>query len=200
MAFQLVSAKTWRKFFDDPPPGVYPTDPPSIKEMAQYIPRRSTKGSAGYDFFIPYQTLGYPGMTTYIPTGFKWDPSDSMIQIVRQEWLNQQFSDRIHSKRTLNFKCPYQVFLAIYPRSSYGMKYGLRLLNTTGIIDADYYNNEDNEGHIIIAFTTSKELNLNPGDKFCQGIIQPYFISSGEVEVTATRSGGMGSTDMNPTN
>ena len=200
MAFQLVSAETWQKFFDNPPPGVYPTNPPSIDEIAQYMPRRSTTGSAGYDFFMPYQALGYKDMTTYIPTGFKWDPSDSSIHLLRQAWVNSQFPDRMHTERELDLRIPSQVFLALYPRSSYGMKYGFRLLNTTGIIDADYYNNEDNEGHIIIAFTTDKELHLEPGDKFCQGIIQPYCISTGEMEVTATRSGGMGSTDTNTIN
>ena len=200
MAFQLVSAKTWQKFFDDPPPGVYPSNPPSIEDIAQYMPRRSTTGSAGYDFFMPYQALGCKDMTTYIPTGFKWDPSDSIIGTIQQPWANAQFPNRIHAARTMEFIVPNQVFLALYPRSSYGMKYGFRLLNTTGIIDADYYNNEDNEGHIIIAFTTDKELHLEPGDKFCQGIIQPYFFSEEEIAVKATRVGGMGSTDMNKTN
>ena len=39
--------------------------------------------------------------------------------------------------------------LMIYIRSSLGFKYNLRLCNGTGIIDSDYYNNVDNEGHIL---------------------------------------------------
>ena len=39
--------------------------------------------------------------------------------------------------------------LKIYPRSSFGFKYGMNLANTVGIIDADYYN-ADNEGHIMV--------------------------------------------------
>lgn len=39
--------------------------------------------------------------------------------------------------------------LKIYMRSGLGFKYGLRLVNGTGIIDSDYYSAE-NEGHIHI--------------------------------------------------
>ena len=50
--------------------------------------------------------------------------------------------------------------LSIYPRSSLGFKYRLRLDNTVGIIDSDYYFAE-NEGHIFIKITNKKNvLNL----------------------------------------
>ena len=41
-------------------------------------------------------------------------------------------------------------FLGIYVRSGLGTKYNLRMCNQVGIIDADYYNNIENEGHIFI--------------------------------------------------
>ncbi|HBQ31006.1 MAG TPA: deoxyuridine 5'-triphosphate nucleotidohydrolase, partial [Mitsuokella multacida] len=41
--------------------------------------------------------------------------------------------------------------LAIHIRSSLAIKRGLMLANHVGIVDADYYNNEANEGHIFIA-------------------------------------------------
>ena len=44
-------------------------------------------------------------------------------------------------------------FLGIYIRSSLGFKYNIRMCNQVGIIDADYYNNKDNEGHIFCMFT-----------------------------------------------
>jgi dUTP pyrophosphatase len=67
-------------------------------------------------------------------------------------------------------------------------------LNTTGIIDADYYSNPDNDGHIIVGFTTSKDMTLHAGDKFCQGIITPYAIAMGENIPIKERVGGVGST------
>ena len=46
--------------------------------------------------------------------------------------------------------------LNIYPRSGLGFKFRLRLDNTVGIIDSDYYYSE-NEGHIMIKFTNEGE-------------------------------------------
>ncbi len=40
--------------------------------------------------------------------------------------------------------------LLIVVRSSMGFKHNIRLVNQVGVIDADYYNNKNNEGHIFI--------------------------------------------------
>lgn len=40
------------------------------------------------------------------------------------------------------------LFLVV--RSSMGFKYNVRMCNQVGVIDSDYYNNIDNEGHIWI--------------------------------------------------
>ena len=86
--------------------------------------------------------------------------------------------------------------LEIYPRSSYGIKKGIVLANTVGIIDADYYNNPDNEGHILVCLknTSNQRIVFNKGDKFCQGIIKQYFLVDGdEYGVGKERVGGIGS-------
>ena len=41
--------------------------------------------------------------------------------------------------------------LLLVVRSSMGFKYNVRLCNQVGVIDSDYYNNSDNEGHIYVA-------------------------------------------------
>lgn len=46
-------------------------------------------------------------------------------------------------------KFPNNMVLLIYPRSGLGFKHGLKLVNTVGVIDSDYYN-ADNEGHIMV--------------------------------------------------
>ena len=51
--------------------------------------------------------------------------------------------------------------LMLYIRSSLGFKYNLRLCNQTGIIDSDYYNNENNEGHIFIAIQNEGKETVN---------------------------------------
>lgn len=87
--------------------------------------------------------------------------------------------------------------LGIYPRSGLGFKYRVRLANTIGVIDTDYYNNEGNEGHIMIAFDNGyKTFELKAGDRFAQGIFQLYGITENDEVVNKVRSGGMGSTGV----
>ena len=85
--------------------------------------------------------------------------------------------------------------LLIYPRSGLGFKYKLRLNNTVGIIDADY-SDSDNEGHIFIRMTneSDKLLEIPQGSAFAQGIFTQYLLTEDD-DVTATRNGGLGSTD-----
>lgn len=84
--------------------------------------------------------------------------------------------------------------LQLYPRSSLGFKYGLRLSNTVGIIDADYYNS-DNEGHILLSMMNENQtIELKQGSAIVQGIFVPFGITSDDC-VTTTRNGGFGSTN-----
>lgn len=87
--------------------------------------------------------------------------------------------------------------LKMYPRSGHGFKYGIRLANTVGIIDADYYN-ADNEGHIQIKLVndsiSTKDISFKSHIAFCQGIFVPFGITVDD-EVEAKRVGGFGSTD-----
>lgn len=85
--------------------------------------------------------------------------------------------------------------LNIYPRSSLGFKYQMTLANTTGIIDADYYN-ALNEGHIIVALVNrgNKDIVIKKGDRFVQGIFLKFYTAI-EEEVTNKRQGGFGSSN-----
>lgn len=86
--------------------------------------------------------------------------------------------------------------LMLFPRSSLGFKYRLQLDNTVGIIDADYYNS-DNDGHIFVKLTNDskdKVLEVKTGDAICQGIFINYGITEDD-DVTDVRNGGFGSTN-----
>ncbi len=85
--------------------------------------------------------------------------------------------------------------LLLFPRSSLGFKYSLRLANTVGVIDSDYAFAK-NEGHIMVKLRNplSVPVPIGRGDRFCQGIFMPYGTAE-EDEVTAGRVGGFGSTD-----
>ena len=90
---------------------------------------------------------------------------------------------------------PEQVLL-IFPRSSLGFKFRFQLNNSTGVIDADYYDSE-NEGHIFIKMFNggTKSIQLNTGNAFAQGIFINYLLTDDDV-ATNIRNGGLGSTNV----
>ena len=89
---------------------------------------------------------------------------------------------------------PYGEVLKIYVRSSIGIKRGLMLANGTAIIDSDYYNNDNNEGHIMIALRnmTDSPVEIKTGERIAQGMFQS-FLDCGDCP-DEIRSGGIGST------
>lgn len=132
-----------------------------------HLPKRATKFSAGYDFYLPYPydvTIA-PGQTKKIPTGIRVQLDDDKV-------------------------------LLMAPRSGLGFKYRLQLDNTIGVIDSDYYNS-DNEGHIWIKITNDskedKSVTIKSGEAFAQGIIFQYFKTDDD-NADGIRNGGFGST------
>lgn len=90
--------------------GMDAVDDTDIRERYEslQLPKRSTAGSAGYDFFFPYKRLEVtPGYRIVVPTGIRAE--------IDEGWV-----------------------LMLCPRSSLGFKYGMRFSNTLGIIDSDY--------------------------------------------------------------
>lgn len=129
------------------------------------LPERSTKYSAGYDFFAPTTIIIEPHDQTHLMF------TDIKVQLDK---------DKV---------------LMLYPRSSLGMK-RIALANTTGIIDADYYNNKKNEGNIGFSLVNNsdKQVIIQQGEKFMQGVITKYFITDDDT-AKKVREGGFGSTD-----
>lgn len=88
-------------------------------------------------------------------------------------------------------------WLGMHIRSSMAVKKRLMLVNNVGIIDADYYNNPDNEGHIMLALLNMGEnpVTLPKGERVAQGIFYNYLTADGDEKVSkAVRGGGFGST------
>ena len=88
-----------------------------------------------------------------------------------------------------------EVFL-ILDRSSFGFKYDIMLSNSVGVIDSDYYNNPDNEGHFSVKLLNmgNKEVSINIGDRIAQGMFIKYLTVDDEEDIKNTRKGGFGST------
>ena len=85
--------------------------------------------------------------------------------------------------------------LMIVVRSSMGFKYNIRLCNQVGIIESDYYNNPDNEGHLYVALQNEgrEAYVVKKGDSYAQGIFTK-FLTCGDV-VNTKRMSGLGSTN-----
>lgn len=130
------------------------------------LPKRATKGSAGYDFVSPLTFTLKPGETIKIPTGIRCR--------MNTDWV-----------------------LMLYPRSGLGFKYGLNLMNQTGIVDSDFYYS-DNEGHIFVKLKNNgdKECTIRRCDNVVQGLFMEYGITEDD-KVETSRNGGFGSTDKN---
>lgn len=141
----------------------------ALKDMYDKIklPKRATSGSAGYDFYLPFTTLNL-SHNTFIKI-----PTGIRCKM-DEGWV-----------------------LKAYPRSGHGFKTGVHLANTVGIIDADYYN-ADNEGHINIKLVNDsligKLIELKQGEAFCQAIFVPFGITVDD-NADGVRTGGFGSTD-----
>lgn len=85
--------------------------------------------------------------------------------------------------------------LLLFPRSSLGFRYGLRLSNTVGVIDGDYAQ-AANGGHILVRLRGDgdRPVTLAAGDRFCQGVFVPFGLCEEDDRAAADRRGGLGST------
>lgn len=87
-------------------------------------------------------------------------------------------------------------YLGIHIRSSLAFKKYLNLINSQGVIDADYYNNEDNEGHIMIGLMnfSNEDVKITKGMRIAQAIFYKFLTVDDEKNIETIRSGGFGST------
>lgn len=84
----------------------------------------------------------------------------------------------------------------LYPRSSQGIKFDLMLANTTGVIDADYFENPDNDGAFTIVLRNmgSEDYLVRAGDRIAQGEFAKFLKADSDYnKKLPKRSGGVGS-------
>lgn len=88
--------------------------------------------------------------------------------------------------------------LILANRSSNPLKQNLILSNGIGVIDSDYYGNEDNDGHIMGQFINfgPNPVFIKKGDRIFQGMFQPFLLADNDV-AGGKRVGGHGSTGLN---
>lgn len=192
----------------------------SFEKIIQYaedegviVPTRKTAGSAGYDFYAAEDTV----IPSYQDIMSDWE--DQMIEDARTLYKDfDSFIEAFHNPKPMSeaasltkqykvkptlvptgIKCrlPEGFYLKLVARSSLPLKHWLVLANSEGIIDTDYYNNPDNEGHIyfqLINFAPFPIV-IKKGDCFGQGIIEQFCACKDECDTFESREGGFGSTD-----
>lgn len=91
--------------------------------------------------------------------------------------------------------CQPDEYYLVVNRSS-GPKRGLVLANGVGVIDADFYNNPENDGHfqVLVYNVGNKELLVKKGERIAQVIFQKYLLADND-QAKGTRQGGIGSTN-----
>jgi dUTP pyrophosphatase len=137
------------------------------------IPVRATAHAAGYDFEAA-EDIFIPGFKL---EGDYWYRDPVLISTGVKAYMK---SDEA---------------LYLYNRSSNPKKYGLVLANSVGVVDSDYYSNEDNDGHIMFAFynLSTTPVKIKKGQKIGQGVFAKYLKADSDVS-GGQRKGGFGST------
>lgn len=133
-----------------------------------HMPVRKTKYSAGYDIEAAEDCV--------VPA-FKAGQAPTLI------------------KTGLKAYMPEDEYLMLCNRSSNPKKKGLVMANSVGIIDSDYYENSDNDGHFMFAFynVKSEDVEIKKGECIGQAIFQKYGIIDDD-NAEGERVGGFGST------
>ena len=133
------------------------------------LPVRSTKNSAGYDVEAAEDCI--------IPA-FKPGQKPTLVKTGIKAYME---SDEV---------------LILANRSSYPGKKGLILANSIGVVDSDYYENPDNDGHIMYAFFNFKaeDVEIKKGERIGQAIFQKYLVTDNDI-AQGERTGGFGSTN-----
>lgn len=190
----------------------------SFEKISKYVddelvivPTRKTAQSAGYDFYAAEDTV-IPPFVEIAEDALLADLDSRKGKYADiKEFMEKEYPYTLDKIATITkehkakvalvptgIKCkiPDGYFLQLSVRSSLPLKHWLILGNGVGIIDADYYNNPDNEGHIYFQIINllPVPIKIQKGECFGQGVLLPYGIATGD-NTTATRMGGFGSTN-----
>ena len=158
--FEIVSFEQFKTGFDNESEEVVKSLYDAIK-----LPKRATKGSAGYDFFAPFDIVLEPGKTIKIPTGIRAKMEDNYVL-------------KLYPRSGLGFKYRLQLnnTVGIIDSDYYNSK-------NEGHIFAKI-TNDSNEGKVV-------HIDKNTG--FMQGIFVQFGITFDD-DTTSIRDGGFGST------
>lgn len=144
------------------------------------VPKRQTVRAAGYDFEAV---------------------EDMIIPSVWKKMAERVFTDQQGPLKATLIPTGVKAYmlddeyLQLSIRSGMSLKTGLMLANGVGIVDADYYNNSDNEGHIMFPVHNFgfKDKLIKKGERIGQGVFLNFLKVDGD-KAAGQRNGGFGST------
>lgn len=141
-----------------------------FENMNINLPERKTKMSAGYDVEAAEDVI--------VPA-FKPGQKPTLIKTGIKAYFQE---DEV---------------LYLLNRSSNPKKKGLVMANSVGVVDADYYNNIDNDGHIMFAFYNilDTDTEIKKGERIGQAIFQKILLADND-NAEGERLGGFGSTNV----
>lgn len=162
--FHKVSLEQFIKDVQGDFPQYTEADIKDIYESVE-LPKRATKGSAGYDFYSPFSFSMEPGTTMKVPTGIRCE--------MQEDWVL-----KLYPRSGLGFKYRLQLNNTVGIIDSdyfYSDNEGHIFVKIT---------NDSNEG---------KTVEVKSGTGFVQGIFLEYGITVDD-DTEGVRNGGFGST------
>lgn len=153
----------------------------NFKKKDINLPVRKTNASAGYDFEAA-ESLIVPSI---------WKVLAEKVFIGEATGLKATLIPTGIKSYMLDDE-----YLQLSIRSGTALKTGLILANGVGIVDSDYYNNPDNEGHIMFPVHNLgfKDKLIKKGERIGQGLFLKYLKVDDDIS-DGTRTGGFGSTN-----
>ncbi len=164
--FEKVSLERFKEDFKE----IFPLSDEKIEEIYNEIklPKRATKASAGYDFYLPVGLELLPKQTIKIPTGIRCYMEEDVVL-------------SLYPRSSLGFKYKMQLnnTVGIIDADYYNAK-------NEGHIQIKI-TNDNNE---------NKTISLKAGDGFAQGVFTEFLVTYDD-DATEERTGGFGSTNKN---
>lgn len=154
----------------------------TFSDKAINLPQRATKNAAGYDFEAAEDKV--------IPAFWK----QLIHHFVSGKAADEKIIKPVLVATGIKAYMAEDEYLQLANRSSNPLKRFLILTNGVGVIDSDYYNNPDNEGHIMFQLSNFglTDVVIKKGERIGQGIFLP-FLKADNDQATTERSGGFGS-------
>lgn len=166
----------------------------SLEEFVKGV-KNNTSNYSDEEIKKMYEELPYPCRSTIHAGGYDFfAPYDFVLNPGETIVVPTGFRVHMNNDETFN----------LFIRSGTGFKYNVRLSNQIGIIDADYYGNAKNEGHMFASFTNhgdkdwvNKTIGLKREEKakIVQGVFMPYYLTKDDECLNIVRNGGFGSTN-----